>query len=169
MKLEEKIIAVLKARENVLQAIERCRFHHLVKDNVRFYLSDAGSVVYKINPNLGEADRKNISVRLFKIETFIMTYNVLYARLLDECQKDLSLKSLKRLTLATVDQSDKFCDDMKEIIMSNDKTRQDGKFDIDKLKDIPLTKKVSLLLMRDMKNFELDLVQKLDNQDTLNN
>lgn len=162
MKFGEVIDLCLQKRTDLIDAMERYRYHHLIRKNVKFYLDENGLVKYSINENVSLEDRRAVTARMTKIDKILEEYNNFYGFVLSEIKRSKSAgKMLKVFAEKSLAHKNEFYEKTKESIMNNERVRPKGEFDVNKLTDCVATKKNSLLLMQDMINFEQQQVEQL--------
>ena len=163
-----------RERLMILATIEEIRQHHLVRDNVDFYLADNGelkSVIHN-NNNLSKAEKMQVEGRIAKIHQLLSNYNQKYIKLralIKQLPSDKAIYIFKECAKESIKLYDEVNDLLVEDMKKAKALDQDfqGKVDISTLKNNPRTRKLTLTILQQYINYEIDCYKQFE--EDLNN
>lgn len=158
----------------VLATIEEIRQHHLVRDNAEFYLDKNGELkaVIKSTSNLSYAERMQVEGRIAKIHSLLNNYNQNYRNIRNEIAMQ-PLKKANYLLKECVKESIRLYDEVNDALVKDMKKAKaldqdfQGKVNINTLKNNPRTRKVTLTVLQQYINYEIDCYKQFE--EDLNN
>lgn len=167
--LVENINNVYRERLRVLATIEEIRQHHLVRDYAQFYLDKNGELQSRIveDANLSDAAKLQVQGRINKIHSLIDSHNQKYKSIRNTIMKlsrEKALCVLKECAMESVKLYDEVNDALLKDMKKYNAIDQNfqGKVDLTKLKNLPNSRKVTLTILQQYIDYEIDCYKKLE-------
>lgn len=160
-----------RERLSILAMIEDIRQHHLVRDYAEFYLDKNGELQSRLinDASLSYAAKIQVEGRIAKIHSLIENYNQTYKKLrkiimeLPSTQALCILKDCAKESIKLYDEvNDALVKDMKKYNAIDPNFK--GKVDLTKLKNLPRSRKVTLTVLQQYIDYEIDCYKNFEEE-----
>ena len=158
-------------RLKILATIEEIRQHHLVRDNAEFYLDKDGELKarIKLDNDLSYGEKLQVEGRIAKIHPLLSNYNQTYKKLrkiITELSPAKALFILKECAKESIKLYDEINDVLLKDMKEHNAIDQDfqGKIDLNKLRNIPKSRKVTLTVLQQYIDYEIDFYKHFEEE-----